>query len=565
MREFLDQIRAAVAARTGIDVDALRLERPREAHQGDVALPCFQLSKALGKAPLAVAAQIAEQFAGTVSGVTAQAAGPYVNFRIERALLAKSVLEHIAKAGPNYGASNEGQGRTIVVDLSSPNIAKPMHVGHLRSTIIGAALLRIFQRLGYRTVGINHIGDWGAQFGKLVAAIQRWGGELDLEQDPIRALLALYVRYHEQEAQDPSLAEAARAAFRELESGKEGEVRRIWRRLTELSLAEFEKTYRRLDVRFDLVRGEAYYEPHLNATVERIQRAGVTEVSEGALIVDLKTVDKTMAPCLLRKSDGTTLYATRDLAALFLRWDEFGFERCLYVVGAEQKLHFRQLKAVLKRMQLDWEPRVEHVDFGLMRLPEGKLSTRKGQVLFLEEVLDACVQEAGRIIQEKHPGLAQAEQVAEQVGIGALIFNDLKRERAKDVVFDLAEVLSFEGETGPYVQYTHARLASILRKAPSDWRSIQADLAGLENAGPILLLLGRFPDVVVQASKTAQPSEISAWLLALCREVNHWYVENRVLGVEPGLSSARLTLIEGCKAALSNGLNLLGLASPEEM
>jgi arginyl-tRNA synthetase len=565
LKEFLDSIRRELAARAGVDPASIRLERPRDPKLGDLAVPCFQIAKERRAPPPAVAAELAAALEGAWKDVRATAAGPYVNFQIERAALARSVLEAVRRQGCDYGASDVGRGRTIVVDLSSPNIAKPMHVGHLRSTIIGAALLRIFRKLGYRTVGINHIGDWGAQFGKLVAAIQRWGGEVDLESDPIRALLALYVRYHEQEARDPSLSEQARAAFRELESGHDGEVRRIWRRLTELSLAEFDKTYRRLGVQFDLVRGEAFYEPYLESTIERIRAGGVTTLSEGALIVELESIEKGMAPCLLRKTDGTTLYATRDLAAMFHRWEEFRFDRCLYVVGAEQKLHFRQLKGVLRRLGLEWESRIEHVDFGLLRLPEGKLSTRKGQVVFLEEVLDACVAEAARIIREKNPDLPQAERVAEWIGIGALVFDDLKRERNKDIVFDLAEVLSFEGETGPYVQYTHARLASILRKAAPQVLAAAPDLAGLEDASPILLHLGRFPEVVEQAARAAEPSEISNWLLGLCREVNHWYVGHRVLGVETGLSSARLALIGACKSVLANGLDLLGLASPEEM
>jgi arginyl-tRNA synthetase len=415
-------------------------------------------------------------------------------------------------------------------------------------------------------VGINHIGDWGAQFGKLVAAVERWGGSVDLESDPIQALLALYVRYHEEESKDPSLDEAARAAFRELESGVEGKVRAIWRRLTELSLREFDKIYGRLGVRFDEVRGEAFYESHLASTIERVVDAGVTEVSQGALIVDLSSIDKNMPPCLLRKSDGTTLYATRDLAAVFHRHELYRFERCLYVVGADQRLHFRQLKAVLKRMQFPWEERVQHIDFGMMRLPEGKMSTRKGRVVFLEDVLDRAVEEARRIIAEKNPNLADAKEIAEQVGVGAVVFNDLKRERVKDVEFVWEEVLSFEGETGPYVQYTHARLGSILRKAAEAGEGLgPADLKLLEEAGSVLLALGRFPAVLRSAADHAEPSEITAWLLSTCRDVNNWYAAHRVLGQDPALTAARLRLVRDSKSVIANGLRLLGVAAPEEM
>jgi len=568
MQRFVDQILEALARQTGLARGELRLEHPRDPKLGDLAFPCFALAKAQRRAPAEIAAELARALDGELDDVAALATGPYVNFRIDRGLLAAALFASIEEQGERYGGSDEGRGRTIVIDLSSPNIAKPMHVGHLRSTILGAAIQRLHDALGYRTVGINHIGDWGAQFGKLVAAIQRWGDTVDLEGAPIRSLLALYVRYHEEEDRDPSLAEAARAAFRELESGEEGEVRRIWRHLTELSLREFDKVYRRLGVRFELVRGEAFYEPHLEPTVERVRAAGVLQESQGALVVDLEPIEKGMPPCLLRKSDGTTLYATRDLAALFHRWEEFAFERCLYVVGSDQKLHFRQLKGVLKRMGVPWEERVEHVDFGMLRLPEGKMSTRKGQVVFLDEVLDAVVAEARRIVAEKNPELAGRDEVAEQVGIGAVIFNDLKRERIRDVVFDIGEVLSFEGETGPYVQYTHARLASILRKAATD-RALASgaipDLSQLEEAGPILVRLGRFPDVVRSAARDAEPSQVSVYLLGLCRELNSWYAENRVLGVDPALSAARLGLIRASKQVLANGLRLLGLAVPEEM
>jgi arginyl-tRNA synthetase len=569
MQSFVGAIRKALAERTGLEPGRIRLETPRDASLGDLAFPCFEIAKARRAPPPKIAAEVAQAMAGAVRDVTAAASGPYVNFTVGRAALAREVLGAIRLQGARYGSSDEGRGKTVVIDLSSPNIAKPMHVGHLRSTIIGAALQRLHDALGYRTVGINHIGDWGAQFGKLVAAIERWGAVTDWERDPIRGLLELYVRYHQEEERDPSLAQRAQAAFQELESGVEGSVRATWRRLTELSLAEFDGIYRRLGVRFDLVRGEAYYEPYLEATIERVAASGVTEVSEGALVVALETIEKEMPPCLLRKSDGTTLYATRDLAALFHRWEEFRFERALYVVGSEQRLHFRQLKGVLARMGLEWEARVEHVPFGLLRLPEGKLSTRRGQVVFLDEVLDQVVAEARRIIDLKNPDLADPAGVAEVVGIGALVFDDLKRERVKDVVFDLQEILSFEGETGPYVQYTHARLSSILRKAEAHEhaaaRAAEPDHEALADAAAVLLRLGRYPEVLRQAAAAAEPSVLSTWLLALCRELNSWYVEHRVLGVEPAVGRARLELVGACKSVLANGLQILGIGAPEEM
>lgn len=566
MQSFQDAILDAIANATGLDRESLRLERPKDVALGDFAFPCFPLARVQKKAPPAIAAELTPTLNEALEGIEAVATGPYVNFKIERASLASSVVTGVLDAGDAYGGSTEGAGKTVVVDLSSPNIAKPMHVGHLRSTIVGAAVQRMHDRLGYRTVGINHIGDWGSQFGKLVAALDRWGDTVDLEGDPIRALLAVYVRYHEEEENDPSLQEEARAAFRELESGADGHVRATWKKLTELSLREFNKVYDRLGVSFDLIRGEAYYEPYLDETVDRIVAAGVTEESEGALVVVLEELEKNMPPALLRKTDGTTLYATRDLAAAFSRWDEFAFDRCLYVVGQEQKLHFRQLKGVLRRMGLEWEERIEHVAFGLLSLPEGKLSTRKGQVVFLEDVLDRAVEEARSVMREKNPELENLDAVAEQVGIGALIFNDLKRERVKDVKFEWSEVLSFEGETGPYVQYTHARLASILRKAEASGEGGAApDWAALEDAVGILLALGRYPDVLRSAARRAEPSEISQYLLGLCRETNSWYVGHRVLGEAPELTAARLRLVEAVGTVLRCGLTILGVAAPPEM
>ena len=569
MQLFADPLRAAIAAKFGVEPDAIRLEAPRDDKQGDLALPCFLLAKQLKKAPPALAAELASALAGAVADVTAFATGPYVNFRIARPALARAVFAEIAEQGARYGGSSEGSGRKVVIDFSSPNIAKPMHVGHIRSTILGASLMRIFRHLGYTAVGINHIGDWGAQFGGLVVAIRRWRSEVDLEHDPVRGLLELYQRSKAAVEADPKFREESVAAYRELESGAEGEVRETWRWVTQVSLRGFDATYRRLGIGHDFVRGESFYEQLLEPTVARIQAAGVTEISEGALIVDLTGVDKGLkeTPCLLRQTNGTTLYATRDLAALFQRFEEFEFERCLYVVGSEQRLHFRQLKAVLKRMAIEWEPRAEHVDFGLLLGPgRVKLASRKGAVLVLDDLIDEVVEEARRIIGEKNPDLADAASVAEAVGIGALVFNDLKRERIKDVVFDKAEILSFEGETGPYLQYTHARLASILRKAEANGEGgAEPDFAVLEGSGSILMRLARLPDVVRGAAARCEPSEISNYLLALCRELNSWYAENRVLGETPRTTAARVALIRASKSVLGNGLGLLGITPLEAM
>ena len=573
MQVFADRLRAAIAASTGLAAQVVRLESPRDERQGDLALPCFLLAKSKQMAPPALAAQLASDLnaggAHAVADVSASASGPYVNFRIARPALALAVFAQIQAAGARYGGSDEGAGRTIVIDFSSPNIAKPMHVGHIRSTILGLSLTRIFRHLGYTTVGINHIGDWGAQFGGLVVAIRRWRDEVDLEREPVRGLLELYQRSKAAVESDPIFREESVEAYRELESGREGEVRETWRWVTAVSLRGFEATYRRLGVQHEFVRGESFYESLLEPTLRRVIDAGVTEISKGALIVDLTSVDKSLAeaPCLLRQTNGTTLYATRDLAALFQRYEEFQFERCLYVVGSEQRLHFRQLKAVLERMSVPWEARIEHVDFGLL-LGAGrvKLASRKGAVLVLDDLIDEVVEEARRILREKNPDIGEPDRVAEAVGLGAIVFNDLKRERIKDVVFDKAEILSFEGETGPYLQYTHARLCSILRKAQASGEGSQtADLSVLESAGSILMRLARLGDVVRSAAAHNEPSELSNYLLALARELNSWYAENRVLGEAAPITAARLDLIRASKSVLSNGLGLLGITALEAM
>jgi len=566
MEIFLRQIRSALASLCELPEADIRVELPRDPKLGDFAFPCFALAKTLKQAPPAIAANLETRLAETLEDISATATGPYLNFRVERKLLARTVLEAVEAEGDSFGRSTVGNGKKIVIDMSSPNIAKPMSVGHLRSTVIGAAVQRLHAALGYETVSINHIGDWGSQFGKLIAALDRWGATVDLDNDPIPALVALYVRYHDEEESDPKLVQAARAAFQELESGVEGKVRSDWRKLTELSLAEFDKIYRRLGVTFDLVRGESFYEPHLDETVDRIKEAGITEISEGALIVSLEQIEKNMPPCLLRKNDGTTLYATRDLAALFHRWELYSFERALYVVGSDQRLHFRQLKAVLKRLDLDWEGRAEHIDFGMLRLPEGRMSTRKGRVVYLQDVLDRAVEEAAKVIAEKNPALAESGEIAEQVGIGAVVFNDLRRERIKDVEFDWAEVLSFEGETGPYVQYTHARLASILRKAEKAGEGdAEPDFGQLDEAAPILLRMGRYDRTLASAADHAEPSEVASYVLSLCREINSWYAAHRVIGQEPGITAARLKLVRASKSLIRNALGILGLSAPEEM
>ncbi len=558
---FAARIREALAEALGADTATLQLERPRREGLGEFSLPTFRHAKEAGRNPAELAAELAASL--TIPEVTAAAAGPFLNFTVEPAALARVVLEQARRR--DYGRAAEG--RVTLVEFSSPNIAKPMHIGHLRSTVIGAALARLHEWLGHEVVRINHVGDWGSQFGKLVAAWRRWGSEQALEADPIGHLLELYVRYHEEEEGDPTLAEEAKRAFRELESGEEAETRLVWKRFTELSMREFQKVYDRLGVEFDHVRGESWYEDQLEAVIRLLEERGVIEESEGARIVRLDEFG-IETPCLVQTAHGTTLYATRDLAAALSRWNEFHFDQALYVVGAEQTLHFRQFRAVLLRCGEVWAERLEHVPFGLIRLAEGKLSTRKGRVLKLEEVLDRAVELAREAVEAKNPDLEDKALAAERVGVGAVVFHDLKHQRVKDVVFDWNEVLSFEGDTGPYLQYTHARCASILRKAGrSAPPAAEVDAALVaEEAHELLVELGRMPQAIREAAREREPMLLARSLLRIAAAGNAWYKDHRVLGAEtPALEDARLAVVEALVNGLALGLGLLGVPAPEEM
>lgn len=563
MKVFEQQIRAALSQIAGKPAESFGLEAPKQRELGDFAFPCFVLAKEQKKAPPAIAAEIVAKF--QIPGIQVKATGPYLNFTIERPTLAKTILSEIFKDRDQFGKTNEGAGKTIVIDYSSPNIAKPFGVGHLRSTVIGAAIKRLLEFRGYNCVGVNHLGDWGMQFGRMMLAVKRYDPQETFVQaeDPTKALLALYVRIHEEEETNPALKDEARAWFLKLESGKDEEAKRLWKTLIDASWKEFEKIYKVLGVHFEKVQGESFYEDKLAPAVDRIVKTGVTQISEGALIVDLE--DEKMPPCLLKTGDGTTLYATRDLAAVFYRHETWKFHKALYVVGSDQRLHFRQLKAVLKKMKLAWADDVVHIDFGMMNLKEGKMSTRKGRVIFLEEVLDRAVDLVREIMKEKNPDLKNSEETAKAVGVGAIIFNDLKNSRVKDVLFDWDVVLNFDGETGPYVQYTHARLCSILRKYGKPVDPTKVDFTKLEEAGTLLATLGRFSKAIDAAAEAYEPSILTSYLLELAQTANHFYKENRVVGEAEDLSHARAAAVDATRTVLAAGLRLLGIQAPVEM
>jgi len=557
---FAADIRAALAAALDLDQEGLVLERPRNEEHGEFAFPCFRFAKSAGCSPPELAAKLAAEL--NIQDVSATSVGPFLNFKVEPTRLASVVMA--SALCENFAGGAEGL--TTLVEFSSPNIAKPMHVGHMRTTVIGAALARIYSHLGHQVVRINHIGDWGSQFGKLVAAWQRWGSEDKLQADPIAELLQLYVRYHEEEKTDESLPAEAKAAFQDLESGADNQTRQTWKHFTELSMREFNRVYERFGIEFDFVRGESWYEDKLEPLSDWLDECGVTELSDGATIVDL-TSEGIKTPCLVKTAHGTTLYATRDLAAAKSRWEEFSFDQLLYVVGAEQTLHFQQFKAVLKLCGAEWQQRMEHVPFGLIRLAEGKLSTRAGRVIALGEVLDRAVELAMAAVNEKNPALEGKEEVAEMVGVGAVVFHDLKHQRQKDVVFDWKEVLSFEGDTGPYLQYTHARCCSILRKAERPVPPFESiDPALLEGGHELFVAIGRLPQSLREAAQKREPMLLAHALLKIASAGNVYYRENRVLGTgDQALEDARLAVIDALRTTLALGLDLLGVPVPEQM
>ncbi|NLM45429.1 MAG: arginine--tRNA ligase [Firmicutes bacterium] len=538
------------------------LENPPAPEMGDIAFPCFKLAKTLRKAPTVIAAELKDKLPESKLFARIEAKGPYLNFYCDRALLARTTVESILEQREAYGRLDLGRGKTVVIDFSAPNIAKPFGVGHLRSTVIGNSLYRLYEALGYKCVGINHLGDWGTQFGKLIAAYLRWGVAEKMTADPLQHLYELYVRFHREAEQNPALDDEARAWFKKLEDG-DPEATRLWRHFREVSLADFKRIYKILGVEFDAYQGESFYNEMLDETVALVEEMGLAQASEGALVVDLSA--EGMPPCLLRKQDGATLYATRDLCAAIYRYNTYQFDKMLYVVGADQALHFRQLFAVLKKMGYSWADRCCHVPFGLIRFQDGKMSTRQGTLVFLEDVLNRATELAAGIIQEKNPGLANKEEVARQVGIGAVIFGDLSNDRIKDIEFDWDKVLDFSGETAPYVQYSHARICSILRKADNWPQEYDASLLTGAEEQAVINLLARFSDQIVRAAETCKPSVIARYVLDVAAAFNTFYHRCPVLQAPPDISRARLALIDAVRQVLVNGLWLLGIAAPEEM
>ena len=537
------------------------LELPPDSAMGDYAFPCFKLARSLRKAPPIIAGELVKVInADFLSRV--EAVGGYLNFFIDKALYASSVIGEVLDKGAKYGSSDMGAGKTICIDYSSINIAKRFHIGHLSTTALGNALYKIYSFLGYKCVGINHLGDWGTQFGKMIAAYKHWGSREMVEQGGVQALSDLYVKFHAEAEKDPSLDDEGRAWFKKIETGDE-EAISIWQWFKDLTLKDANRVYDMLGVKFDSYAGEAFYMDKMGPVIEELREKKLLKESDGAYVVDLEEYG--MPPCLIIKSDGATLYTTRDLAAAFYRKKTYDFTKCLYVVAYQQSLHFRQLFKVIELMGHEWAKDMEHVEFGMVSYEGQALSTRHGHVIYLEDLLNRSIEKARAIIDEKSPNLDDKDGVARKVGIGAVVFFALSAGRIKDIDFWWDRALNFEGETGPYVQYTYARCCSVLGKAPANLPD--ADYSTLDDAEAqdIVRLLEQFPKLVKEAAQRNEPSLITRYTVDLAQAYNKFYYEHRILDCEPATSAARIAITKAVRNVIGTGLTLIGVEPTEKM
>ncbi len=539
------------------------IEIPPNPEMGDFAFPCFRLAKTLRKAPPVIAQELHDSITLPEFVEELRVVGAYLNFFIKKEVFADTLLS--AVRNNNFGASTEGEGHTICIDYSSPNVAKNFHVGHLRTTIIGNSLYKIYSKLGYHVERINHLGDWGTQFGKLIVAYKKWGSEDAVKEKGIEELMRLYVLFHQEADKDPALEDEARFWFAEMERGNE-EALQIWQWFVEISLEEFKRTYRLLGMEFDHYMGESFYRDKTEDVVNRLSTAGLLTESEGAKIVDLEAYD--MAPCLILKNDGSSIYATRDLAAIFYRKENYNFDKCLYVTGQEQRLHFQQVFKVVELLGNEWaKDGLVHIPYGLVSLGGEKLSSRDGNVIYAEDILLEAISKIKEIIQQKNPDLEDKDTVARHIGVGAVIFNDLYNQRIKDVSFRWEHLLNFDGETGPYVQYTYARCSSILRKVEDFDASADVDVSFLTDEASLGLLkeLGRFPAVVKEAATRYEPSVVARFSIAVAQAFNHYYTVNRINVEDPAERTARVMLVDITRRVLRDALDLLGITCVEKM
>ncbi len=543
---------------------AAALEIPPDAALGDYAFPCFRLAKALRKAP----PMIADQLAGAMDAPfldRIESVKGYLNFYIDRSVYAREVLAQVSAQGLSYGGGGEGAGRTVCIDYSSINIAKRFHIGHLSTTMIGNSLARLYRFRGYTAVGINHLGDWGTQFGKMVCAYKKWGDRAAVEAGGVDEMVKLYVRFDRESENDPALQDEGRAWFKKIEDG-DPEALSIFNWFKEVTLKDAKKVYDLLGVQFDSYAGESFYNDKMDRVINELRKKNLLTESDGAWIVNLEAYG--MPPCLILKKDGATLYATRDLAAALYRKDTYDFDRCLYVVAYQQDLHFRQLFKVLELMGYDWAKKMEHVSFGMVSYEGQTLSTRKGHVVYLEDLLNNAIAKARAIIDEKSPNLPNKDEVARQVGVGAVVFFDLYNNRIKDIDFWWDRALNFDGETGPYAQYTHARCCSVLRKArEADLSPAEPDFHALSDpeAQEVVRLIEQFPSVISGAIDRSEPSQVTRFAVDLAQAYNKFYFERRILDDNPGARAARLMLTAATRDVIKTALYLIGIEAPERM
>lgn len=566
-REIAEKISSIGIGLSIEDVERL-IEIPSDSDLGDYAFPCFRLAKTMRTAPGLIAEKIAEclgdlDFLNRVEVVKA-----YVNMFVEGEILAEEIIDAVRSEGGKFGRSDIGGGKTVIVEYSSPNIAKPFHIGHIRSTVIGNSIYKLYDAVGYRTVRINHLGDYGTQFGKLIVAYRRWGSEEELRANPIKSLLGWYTRFHKEAENHPDLEDEAREAFARLENGGKEEIA-LWETFRKYSLEEFGRVYDMLGIEFDSYAGESFYSDKMPEVLKELKNDGLLEESRGAQVVNLEEYD--LGVCMIRKSDGSSLYATRDIAAAIYRKEHYDFYKCIYVVASQQNLHFKQWKKVLDLMGYSWQKDCIHVPFGLVMLEDGAMSTREGRVVFLEDVLKQAIEKTKEIITEKNPDAGDVDEIARAVGIGAVIFNELSNNRIKDYVFSWEKVLNFDGETGPYVQYTHARACSVLRKA--DKEDLKVALRGEINCkyltsaatGRLIKLIYGVPTVIIDASGKYEPSILTRNLIDVAKAFNKFYHDEHILVADREERCAKLALVAASRTVIANCLALLGIKAPERM
>lgn len=539
------------------------IEVPPNKEMGDYAFPCFKLAKVFRKAPNAIAEDLAGKIQPTDDINKIINLGGYVNFFVNKESLAKKVINQVLTEKENYGKSEFGKGKTVVVEFSSPNIAKPFHIGHVRTTVIGNALSKIYASQGYHVEKLNHLGDYGTQFGKLIVAYKLWGDKQAVENDPIKELLKLYIRFHDEAETKPEMEDEAREWFTKLENGDE-EAKDLWQWFRDESLKEFSRVYKLLDIDFDSYVGESFYSDKMPAVIEELKEKNLLVESDGAMIVNLE--DSKLPPALIQKRDGSTLYLTRDLASALYRKKLYDFDKSIYVVGSQQELHFKQCFEIIKRMGYEWYKDMIHVQFGMVALEEGTMSTRKGRVVFLEDVLNQAIERTRQIIDEKNPEAENIDEVAKAVGVGAVVFQELSNSRIKDYTFSWDRTLSFEGETGPYVQYTHARCCAVLRKAGQLVSAdINYELLSDQDAADVLSVLENFNKSIMTAMNKNEPHIVTRFVLDLAQAFNKFYHNSPILVEDADLRAARLALVEATRQTIENALKILGMKAPQKM